>query len=130
MDCGAIINVSSNHAQATMPGQFPYNAVKAGIDGMTRAMALDLGPDIRVNTVNSGWVAVERTRSALEDEELSRLESIHPVGRIGTPADVAGTVAFLANEDAACITGASLLVDGGRGAVMQDDSLPDYRTQG
>jgi NAD(P)-dependent dehydrogenase (short-subunit alcohol dehydrogenase family) len=126
MDEGAIVNVSSNHARLTMPEMFPYNAVKAGIDGMTRAMALDLGPEIRVNTVNPGWVAIERTEAGLSDEERDHLESIHPVGRIGDPEDVAGAVAFLASDDAGFVTGASLLVDGGRTAVMQDDTLPEY----
>ena len=54
------------------------------------------------------------------------LASIHPVGRIGEPEDVAAPVAFLASDEAGYITGASLLVDGGRTAVMQDDTLPDY----
>jgi NAD(P)-dependent dehydrogenase (short-subunit alcohol dehydrogenase family) len=127
MDGGAVVNVSSNHARLTMPEHFPYNAVKAGIDGMTRAMALDFGPDVRVNTVNPGWVAVERTTGGVDAEYREHLESIHPTGRIGDPADVAGAVAFLASDDAAFVTGASLLVDGGRSAVMQDDALPDYR---
>ncbi|WP_135825185.1 SDR family NAD(P)-dependent oxidoreductase [Halorussus ruber] len=129
MDEGAIVNVSSNHAKLTMPEMFPYNAVKAGIDGMTRAMALDLGPEIRVNTVNPGWVAVERTEEDLSEDERSHLDSIHPVGRIGDPEDVAGAVAFLASDDAGFVTGESLLVDGGRTAVMQDDTLPDYRRE-
>nr|WP_208288873.1 SDR family oxidoreductase [Halobacterium sp. R2-5] len=127
MDGGAIVNVSSNHARLTMPEQFPYNAVKAGIDGMTRAMALDFGPSVRVNTVNPGWVAVERTTAEMDDEYREHLASIHPVGRIGDPEDVAAAVAFLASDEAAFVTGASLLVDGGRTAVMQDDALPDYR---
>lgn len=127
MDEGAIVNVSSNHAFSTMPAHFPYNAVKAGINGMTRAMALDLGPAVRVNTVNPGWVAVERTVADIDDDDRADLEGIHPVGRIGRPEDVAGAVTFLASEDAAFVTGACLLVDGGRGAVMQDDTLPDYR---
>lgn len=129
MDDGAIVNVSSNHAFATMPAHFPYNAVKAGINGMTRAMALDFGPQIRVNTINPGWVAVDRTTAELDHENRQQLERIHPVGRIGRPEDVAGVAAFLGSEDAAFITGASLLVDGGRGAVMQDDTLPDYRSK-
>jgi len=123
---GSIINVSSNHAFLTMPGLFPYNAIKAGINGMTRAMALDLGPDIRVNTVNPGWIAIERTMRDMDDQQRAELERIHPLGRIGTPEDVAGVVAFLASDDAAFMTGESVLVDGGRTAVMQDSTLPDY----
>jgi len=127
MGAGAIVNVSSNHAFLTMPELFPYNAVKAGINGMTRAMALDFGPAVRVNTVNPGWVAVDRTTGEMDASYREHLESIHPVGRLGRPADVAGAVAFLASDDAAFLTGESLLVDGGRTAVMQDDALPDYR---
>jgi NAD(P)-dependent dehydrogenase (short-subunit alcohol dehydrogenase family) len=129
MDRGAIVNVSSNHAYATMPAHFPYNAVKAGINGMTRSLAVDFGPRVRVNTVVPGWVEVERTRDELPEGRLREVESIHPTGRIGTPADVAGAVSFLASGDAAFVTGAALLVDGGRGAVMQDDTLPDYRAR-
>ncbi|KOX97690.1 MULTISPECIES: SDR family NAD(P)-dependent oxidoreductase [Halorubrum] len=129
MDRGAIVNVSSNHAYATMPAHFPYNAVKAGINGMTRSLAVDFGPQVRVNTVVPGWVEVERTREELPEGRLEEVEAIHPAGRIGTPADVAGAVSFLASDDAAFVTGAALLVDGGRGAVMQDDTLPDYRAR-
>lgn len=128
MDEGCIINVSSNHAFTTMPSHFPYNAIKAGINGMTRAMALDFGPDIRVNTINPGWVAVERTTADMSTEEREELASIHPVGRIGQPEDVAGVATFLASDEAAFVTGENILVDGGRSAVMQDDTLPDYRT--
>ncbi|QUO48189.1 SDR family NAD(P)-dependent oxidoreductase [Halorubrum ruber] len=129
MDRGAIVNVSSNHAYATMPAHFPYNAVKAGINGMTRSLAVDFGPRVRVNTVVPGWVEIERTREELSEGRFEEVESIHPTGRIGTPADVAGAVSFLASEDASFVTGAALLVDGGRGAVMQDDTLPDYRAR-
>jgi len=125
---GAIINVSSNHAFSTMPELFPYNAIKAGINGMTRAMALDLGPEIRANTINPGWILIERTAEELPEAEREHVESIHPLGRLGTPEDVAGVAAFLASDDAAFVTGAQLLVDGGRTSVMQDDVLPDYRS--
>ncbi len=129
MDEGVILNMSSNHALLTMPRHFPYNAVKAGINGMTRAMALDLGPEIRANTISPGWIEVERTREELPEGRIEEVESIHPAGRIGTPEDVAGVATFLASDDAAFITGANLLVDGGRTASMQDDTLPDYRNR-
>ncbi|PHQ37458.1 short-chain dehydrogenase [Halorubrum persicum] len=124
---GTILNTSSNHAFLTMPGLFPYNAVKAGINGMTRAMALELGPDgITVNTINPGWIEIDRTEEELGDD-YEYTEEIHPVGRLGTPADVAGLAAFLASDDASFITGESILIDGGRSQVMQDDQYLDYR---
>ncbi len=125
---GSILNMSSNHAFVTMPGLFPYNAIKAGINGMTRALALELGPlGIRVNTINPGWIEVDRTRKELSDDDRDRVEAMHPLGRIGTPQDVASTASFLTSDDAAFITGASLLVDGGRTAVMQDHSFLEYK---
>ncbi|WP_018256297.1 SDR family NAD(P)-dependent oxidoreductase [Halomicrobium katesii] len=126
---GTVLNMSSNHARLTMPGLFPYNAVKAGIDGMTRAMALELGPEgITVNTINPGWIEIERTSEEL-GEDYEYTEEIHPVGRLGTPADVAGLAAFLASDDATFVTGESILVDGGRSQVMQDDVYLDYRRE-
>ena len=129
MERGAsVLNMSSNHALLTMPGLFPYNAVKAGIDGMTRAMALDFSTrGVRVNTINPGWIEIARTREELADADRERVEAMHPTGRIGTPADVAGVAAFLASDDAAFVTGANLVVDGGRSAVMEDDAFIEYR---
>jgi NAD(P)-dependent dehydrogenase (short-subunit alcohol dehydrogenase family) len=120
---GVIVNISSNHAHQTMPDHFPYNAIKSGIVGMTKAMAVDLGPAVRANSISPGWIEVERTRVELSATDRRHVESIHPVDRIGTPADVAGVVSFLASEDAAFITGEDIVVDGGRSAVLQDDSL-------
>ncbi len=118
----AVVNISSNHALLTQPKKFPYNVVKGGIDSMTRSMAVAWGVDgIRVNSVNPGWTMVERISEALTDEDLAYLDRIHPLGQIGTPEDVANVVLFLASELAGFVTGASLVVDGGRTAVLQDD---------
>lgn len=123
----SIVNISSNHSQLTMPNTFPYNAIKSGVDGMTRAMAVELGPiGIRANSVNPGWVEVERTRKELVDGRYEEIESMHPLGRIGAPADIAGVVTFLASDDAAFVTGSSLLADGGRSAIMEDGSFISY----
>jgi NAD(P)-dependent dehydrogenase (short-subunit alcohol dehydrogenase family) len=125
-DTAAVVNVSSNHSFQTQPKKFPYNAVKAGIDSMTRSMAVAWGVDgIRVNTVNPGWTMVERIAESLTDEELAHLDRIHPLGRIGTPEDVANAVLYLVSELSGFVTGENLVVDGGRTAVLQDDLYLD-----
>ncbi len=121
-DRAAIVNVSSNHSFATQPKKFPYNAVKAGIDGMTRSMAVAWGVDgIRVNSVNPGWTMVGRIEETVTDAELAELEQIHPVGRIGKPEDVANAVVYLVSDLAGFVTGECLVVDGGRTAILQDN---------
>jgi NAD(P)-dependent dehydrogenase (short-subunit alcohol dehydrogenase family) len=124
---GAVVNVSSNHAFATTPGMFPYNVVKPAVEGLTRALALDLGPEIRVNSVAPGWTEIQRTTEGLDEATHERAKASHPLGRLGRPEDIAGAVTFLASDDAAFVTGTSLVVDGGRTAVLQDGALPDYR---
>ena len=121
-DYGSIVNIGSNHAVATQPKKFPYNALKAGIDGMTKSMAVAWGVDgIRTNSVNPGWTMVERIIEELSSEELAEFEHIHPLGRIGLPEDVANTVIFLASNLSDFITGECIIVDGGRTVVLQDD---------
>lgn len=130
-DGSSIVNISSNHAFETGPGRFPYNVTKAAINGLTKAMAVEFGPAIRVNTLNSGWVP---TGGETADEETltqrREIADIHPVGRMGHPEDIAGTVAFLASDDAAFVTGTHLLADGGRSAVMYDRWNSNYRRDG
>jgi len=123
---GSIVNVASIHSIVTQVGLFPYNVAKTGIHGLTRAMALELGPDVRVNGINPGWIGVERVRDEITPEYEAELDSLHPVGRIGTTGDIAGTAAFLASEDAAFVTGETVTVDGGRKCVLQDDVIRDY----
>lgn len=125
-DRASVVNVSSNHSFCTQPKKFPYNVVKAGIDGMTRSMAVAWGVDgIRVNSVNPGWTMVERIADELTAEQLAYLDQIHPIERIGTPEDVADAVLYLASDMASFVTGESLVVDGGRTAILQDDLYLD-----
>jgi NAD(P)-dependent dehydrogenase (short-subunit alcohol dehydrogenase family) len=119
---GAIVNVASIHARLTRQGMFPYAAAKAGLVGLTRSMALELGRDgIRVNAVCPGFVraglVLERLEQAPDRHEAERLmREQHPLGRIGEPDEIASVVVFLASEEASYVTGAAWMVDGGLSA--------------
>lgn len=118
---GSIVNIASVHAQMTAKGYFPYAACKSGLVGMTRSLALDMAEHgIRVNAVSPGW-----TRTRLVDEYFTlqgdptieqRVLDVHPLGRIGTPEEVAEVVCFLASDAASFVTGAEWTVDGGLSA--------------
>jgi NAD(P)-dependent dehydrogenase (short-subunit alcohol dehydrogenase family) len=116
---GAIVNVSSLHAFATLDGFFPYAAAKSGLVGLTRSLALDYGPHgIRVNVVAPGFVRTRLVQESIdraEDRAAAERAMVAGValGRIGTPHEIAGVVRFLASDEASYVTGASLLVDGG-----------------
>ncbi|WP_276256573.1 SDR family NAD(P)-dependent oxidoreductase [Halomontanus rarus] len=124
---GSVVNISSNHARLTAPGVFPYNVTKSAINGMTRAMALEFGPEIRVNTVSPGWTRVQEIDSEEARQRWREIGELHPLDRVGKPDDIAGVITFLASDDAAFVTGANLLADGGRTAVMQDDTLINFK---
>jgi NAD(P)-dependent dehydrogenase (short-subunit alcohol dehydrogenase family) len=119
---GVIVNIASIHAYLTTPGMFPYAGAKAGVVGLTRSLALDLGPDnIRVVAVCPGWIATRLVEESLDRapdpaEARRRILAEHPLGRLGRPEDVAGFVAYLAGDDAGFITGVPLLIDGGLSA--------------
>jgi 3-oxoacyl-[acyl-carrier protein] reductase len=112
---GAIVNISSIVGIHGNWGQTNYAASKAGIIGFTKALARELGSrNIRANTVVPGYVKSRLTDALPEDATRAMLDST-PLGRLGEPEDVAGAVRFLCSEEAAFITGAVLLVDGGLG---------------
>ncbi len=110
---GRIISITSVVGAMGNPGQTNYAAAKAGIMGFTRALARELGPrGITVNAVAPGFIDTDMTRSL---PETAREDLIHqiPLHRLGTTQDIAAAVAFLASQDAAYITGATLHVNGG-----------------
>jgi 3-oxoacyl-[acyl-carrier protein] reductase len=112
---GRIIFLSSVSAYVGLPGQANYAASKAGLVGMARAIAREVGSrQITVNVVAPGLVATDMT-DALGEERVALMTSQVPLGRIGSVEDVAGVVGFLASPAAAYVTGAVLPVDGGLG---------------
>lgn len=113
---GCIVNIASIFGLVGVQGAAPYAAAKAGIVGLTRQMAADYGPrGVRINAVAPGLIATAATaeRIAANERFQNVLVRRTPLGRIGTPSDIARAVAFLASEDASYITGQTLAVDGG-----------------
>lgn len=114
---GAIVNIASVHSNMTYRGMFPYAAAKSGLVGLTRSLALEVGPDqVRVNAVSPGYTETflvkeffERNPPELRDTVLEA----HPMGRMAKPAEIANVVAFLLSDEANFVTGANWLVDGG-----------------
>jgi 3-oxoacyl-[acyl-carrier protein] reductase len=112
---GRIIFLSSVGAYVGLPGQANYAASKAGLVGMARAMAREVGSrQITVNVVAPGFVETDMT-AALAEDRLAAMTAQVPLGRAGTVDDVAGVVGFLASDGAAYVTGAVIPVDGGLG---------------
>lgn len=124
---GAIVNTGSIEGLGANPGHAAYAASKAGLHGLTRAIAVDHGAEgIRCNAVAPGWIDTDLNLDfidSMDDPEAFRRDigRIHPVGRTGTPEEVAALITFLASDDAAFITGQVYTVDGGRMAKL---SLP------
>jgi NAD(P)-dependent dehydrogenase (short-subunit alcohol dehydrogenase family) len=115
-DGGSVINTGSPTG-LTMSGAgwHAYSSAKAGVMGLTRVMAADLAQhNIRVNGIVPGTINTTLTKPLVDDPEmLDRLTSLHPIGRIGTPEDMAGIAVFLASDESAFATGAHFFVDGG-----------------
>ena len=110
---GRIVNVGSVVGRMGNPGQTNYAASKAGIEGFTRALAQEVGSrGITVNCVAPGFIDTDMT-AALGDAQVDNLAATIPLGRIGSPRDVASAVSFLVSEDAGYVTGETLHVNGG-----------------
>lgn len=124
---GAIVNIGSIEGIGCNPHHAAYSATKAGLHGLTRAIAVDHGSEgIRCNAVAPGWIDTELSEVYIEsfpDPAAFRagIARIHPVGRTGRTQDVAALVAWLASEEAAFVSGQTMTIDGGR---MVQLSLP------
>jgi NAD(P)-dependent dehydrogenase (short-subunit alcohol dehydrogenase family) len=117
----SIVLIASTRAHQSEPETEGYAAAKGALCAMTHALAISLGPDIRVNAVLPGWIETgpwqkASERSEPEHRDIDREQ--HPVGRVGEPSDIAAAVAYLASEGAGFVTGQQIVVDGGMSRKM------------
>ena len=119
---GCVINIASVHAFLTKSRFICYATSKAALVGLTRGMAVELGPEIRVNAISPAAVDTPMlTKGFLDDEKtLDQVRQAHPLARIGKPEEVANVALFLASDAAAFVTGGSYNVDGGITARLHD----------
>ena len=149
----SVINISSVHGVQTDPECFPYNVAKSGVNGLTRALAIELGPEgIRVNAIMPGKIITELLADhdyeagTLADHEqdpypehrhdpdseksIERQNTeLDPIGRFGAPADIAGLAAYMAADESALMTGAVIPMDGGRTATLRDHDFAEWLRQ-
>ena len=110
---GAVINTASVGGMAVSPDLGIYHTSKAALIHLTKQLALELAPTVRVNAIAPGIVRT-RLAEALWKEDEDRVAGVTPLGRIGEPSDIAGAVTFLASDRASWITGTTLVIDGGQ----------------
>ena len=110
---GVILNMGSTNALRGYPHYAAYNVSKAGVVELTRSLALELAPQIRVNSVCPGYILTPMQEAEYTPEMLRASEAKVPLGRLGKPEEVAALFAFLASDDAEFITGQCFIIDGG-----------------
>jgi NAD(P)-dependent dehydrogenase (short-subunit alcohol dehydrogenase family) len=104
---GAVVTIASSRARMSEPDTESYSASKGGLVALTHALAISLGPDVRVNCISPGWILTKGADPTMEEH------AFHPAGRVGLVQDIAGLAAFLIGPESGFITGAEFVVDGG-----------------
>ncbi|MFQ4139852.1 SDR family oxidoreductase [Nodosilinea sp. PGN35] len=116
---GAIVNIASVRALQSEPDSEAYAASKGGVVALTHALAISLGPAVRVNCISPGWIDVSALKHPPQEAKLSPIDHAqHPVGRVGQPQDIAEMTVFLLSARAGFITGQTIVIDGGMGRKM------------
>ena len=110
----SLVNISSTLAERAIPGMAAYNASKAALNQMTRSLALEWAPTVRVNAIMPAVVDTPIHASrGMTSEQVQEMAGYHPLGRVGQPEDIAAMIVFLLSEDASWMTGTVIPVDGG-----------------
>ncbi|WP_160714991.1 SDR family NAD(P)-dependent oxidoreductase [Chitinophaga solisilvae] len=122
---GVIIIITSNHAYRTIPGCFPYNVAKTALTGLVQSLAAEWGPQIRTVGIAPGFIDTPGNQTWFNSfpdptAERQRTINLHPVRKLGTPAEIGAWCAFLSSDYASFASGVTYLIDGGRSALMQD----------
>lgn len=122
---GSIVNISSIHAKLTKKNFVAYATSKAALSGMTRAMAVDLGPRVRVNAIEPAAIETEMLKAGfkLHPEKIEILKEYHPSNSLGHPKEIAQLAVYLANRTNTFITGTCLNIDGGIQSVLHDPDI-------
>ncbi|GAB3181720.1 SDR family oxidoreductase [Telluribacter humicola] len=113
---GSIINMSSTRAFMSEADTEAYSATKGGISSLTHALAVSLGPEVRVNAISPGWIEVSSIRKSSEAKQVRLTDedhNQHPAGRVGRPEDIANMIIFLLDDRNNFVTGQNFVVDGG-----------------
>jgi NAD(P)-dependent dehydrogenase (short-subunit alcohol dehydrogenase family) len=114
---GSIVNIASVHADMTYPGFFPYAAAKSGLVGLTRSLALEMGPfQVRVNALSPGYTETFLVQDYFANADPAlrdKVIEVHPMRRMAKPMEIANCVAFLLSDEASFVTGANWVADGG-----------------